>query len=253
MSNRFILAALASALAVASPSMASAVEAVTYSGAITATFTDPVLTGIVIDTNGNPVVFDDTGGPNSDGTAVYTGMGTNSITWGAYPGETTPPPYSTLTFTGKSFSNVAIGQLFDIGTLTYTNGTSLTGTGIFGATLSLDAGNPNITGFSTPSTFIATENTGLSLARDADFVSFGALPGVTFNVYEGYTATAELYGELINDPQISFDTLTLTSGGGFIGNGVGGVPEPGTWAMLLIGACGVGAALRSRRRRPVAA
>ena len=32
-----------------------------------------------------------------------------------------------------------------------------------------------------------------------------------------------------------------------------GVPEPATWALMLVGFGGLGAALRSRRSRPVAA
>jgi hypothetical protein len=53
--------------------------------------------------------------------------------------------------------------------------------------------------------------------------------------------------------------VPVTGGGG--GGGGGGVfptggptavPEPGTWAMMLVGFLGVGAALRSTRRRTIA-
>ncbi len=40
--------------------------------------------------------------------------------------------------------------------------------------------------------------------------------------------------------------LTVTSGGGL---GAGGVPEPATWGMMLIGFGGLGAVLRNRRVR----
>jgi hypothetical protein len=42
---------------------------------------------------------------------------------------------------------------------------------------------------------------------------------------------------------------TITGGGGF----GGGVPEPATWAMMLLGFGGIGATLRASRRRTVAA
>lgn len=61
-------------------------------------------------------------------------------------------------------------------------------------------------------------------------------------------------------------SLTVTNLGGFKeakqfqfgaladrGGGGGGVPEPATWAMLLLGLGGIGATLRSRRRQDFAA
>jgi hypothetical protein len=65
-----------------------------------------------------------------------------------------------------------------------------------------------------------------------------------------------------------FRTLTLNSAavadinaavggqfafGGTIGAGGSVVPEPGTWAMMLIGFAGLGAALRARRRQVISA
>ena len=51
---------------------------------------------------------------------------------------------------------------------------------------------------------------------------------------------------------LAFDTITGASGRLYDAAGVhtapvGGVPEPATWAMLLIGFGGVGAAARCRR------
>ncbi|HSM77996.1 MAG TPA: PEPxxWA-CTERM sorting domain-containing protein [Bryobacteraceae bacterium] len=44
------------------------------------------------------------------------------------------------------------------------------------------------------------------------------------------------------------DDVSLVSGGG-----VGGVPEPATWAMMLLGFFGAGATLRARRNRAAGA
>jgi hypothetical protein len=60
------------------------------------------------------------------------------------------------------------------------------------------------------------------------------------------------------DAGAGITTLTLnvpyqaTSNLWVYGTGHGGVPEPATWAMMILGMGGVGAALRSRRRRAVA-
>lgn len=42
-------------------------------------------------------------------------------------------------------------------------------------------------------------------------------------------------------------TLTIDGPGNIIGAGGGGVPEPATWAMMIFGFAGIGAALRRRR------
>ena len=50
------------------------------------------------------------------------------------------------------------------------------------------------------------------------------------------------FGGTVN--QIGFDNITL----GSATPGAGAVPEPGTWAMMLIGFGAVGFAMRRRRR-----
>ena len=48
-----------------------------------------------------------------------------------------------------------------------------------------------------------------------------------------------------------FETDNHTVGhiGDLIQQGAGGVPEPATWALMIVGFCGMGAALRNARRR----
>lgn len=131
----------------------------------------------------------------------------------------------------------------------FSNGTSDLSSLIFGATLNLDLGN-GITVKTSGIDIVTTANTGLSPARDADFVGFSDFPQ-TFNVYEGGFSVAALYGTIVGDPTVTLDSISIAPGfedSGFIGQGVGGVPEPATWSMLLIGFLGLGLAVRSARR-----
>jgi hypothetical protein len=204
----------------------------TYSGSISGTFSNPVLTGYVIDLQGNHVPLDNTT------TAVYTGIGTNSITWGqAFPGF----PDSILTFTGKSFSGVTPGQVFDLGTVTYFNGTNLNDTFIFGATLTLSV-NSTLGGSIDPAVsnlgFIATQNRQPppnTLKVDADFITFDVFP-VTFNVFEGASASADLFGMIVGDPSLTITGIQLNPGqenNGFIGQGQPSIPDTGSTLCLL--------------------
>lgn len=198
-----------------------------HSGSISGIFSNPVLSGIDIDVNGNPVPLDNTT------TAVDTGFGTNSITWG------NPFPISSaLTFTGNSFNGVAPGQVFDLGTIAYTNGTSAAQTLIFGATLTLSV-DPTAGGPIGPAVshlgIMTTANGGVSKFRDADFISFDVFP-VTFNVFEGSTATADLFGTIVGDPALTITGIELDSGqsnNGFIGHGQPSLPDSGDTFVLM--------------------
>ena len=197
-----------------------------YSGSISGVFTNPVLSGIVIDVNGNPYTLDETG------TAVYSGFGTNSINWGT--GD--PVTGNSLTFNGTTFSNVAPGQEFLLGTLTYFNASVLHA--IFGATLTLSA-SPSSLAISpavAQGTIVATENGGVSPKQDADYLAFDVF-SVTFNVYEGATATADIFGQIVGDPQLQIDTIQLApgqGGNGFLGNGrPPSAPDTGSTICLL--------------------
>jgi hypothetical protein len=190
----------------------------TYSGTIVGLFSNPVTAGNYIpiggeDTTPYTLAFED-----DTGTAVYTGFGTDSITWGTYTGV--PDPFSQVTFVGNSFTNVAPGQLFDLGTFTFSNGTSELDSLIFGATLTLSVtGGATITPEVTQIGIETTANGNPTAEQDADFLAFSQFPQ-TFQVLEGDTAHAELYGMIVGDPGVVATTIVLDpadSGSGFIG------------------------------------
>ena len=209
-----------------------------YSGSISGSFSNPVLQGTVVDPLTRNLTFLD-----NTSTAVYTGAGTNSIAWGA---PTSPPPLtgpSRITFAGNSFSGVLPGQIFDLGTVTYFNGTNINTTFIFGATFTLTV-NSTMGGSVDPSVstlgFRSTINQPIppsTDAKNADFIRFSAFP-LTFNVFEGHTASAELFGEIVGDPHLVLTGIELSPGqsnNGFIGHGVPGlVPDSGC-ALALMG------------------
>jgi hypothetical protein len=214
-----------------------------YSGTVNGTFSNPILTGNVINTDGTPLF------ENNTTSAFYVltplSPSNDTITWGNST-TTSPPVFSFLNFVGATYTNEPVNTPFLLGTISYLNGSSDLDTLIFGATLTMDLGN----GIDVKTTNISidtTANTGLSAARDADFVSFSGLPN-TFNVVEGQQATADIYGEIVGDPTVTLTQLTLDPnsalGAGFIGNGVGGVPEPDAWMMLLTGFLGLGSMIR---------
>jgi hypothetical protein len=82
--------------------------------------------------------------------------------------------------------------------------------------------------------------TSLSLPSTPDPYTVFVPIGVNFSG----TAKSVVFGGSAN--YIAFDNVTLGS------STAGGVPEPATWAMMLMGFGGLGAALRSTRRKQAA-
>jgi VPDSG-CTERM exosortase interaction domain len=204
----------------------------TYSGNVSGTFSDPVLSGFAIDTDGSHLSSDNTT------TAVFTGFGTNSITWGDFTA-------SSLVFNGNSFAGVQPGQTFELGTLTYFNGASTLESLIFGATLTLSAitsPGPIDPGVAHLGMLNTANGTG-SVKRDADFLTFDVFP-VTFNVLEGASASAKLFGKIEGDPELQVTGIELAPGqddNAFIGNGQPAVPDGGSTIVLLgVGLGGLG-------------
>ena len=204
---------------------ASAQAAPSYSGTITGVFSAPVLSGINIEADGSVTFLDNTL------TAVTSGEGTGTFNWGASPLPPPPPDHSTLQFTGVDFAGKAPDEVFRLGTLTYTNGGSVTETIAFGITLTIGAINLNVAVDPAVAhlTLVGTVNAGVDPFRDADFIGFDVLP-LAFHVFEGATAAADLMGYIHGDPQLVIGGISLAPGEpGFI------APAPGTSALMLAG------------------
>ncbi len=79
--------------------------------------------------------------------------------------------------------------------------------------------------------------------------------GQSARIYITGTGFDQITGLRFRSASNSFEFDNVAIGNGLVnsgGGGAGGVPEPATWAMLLLGMSSMGAALRARRR-PIAA
>ncbi|MCX6632525.1 MAG: choice-of-anchor K domain-containing protein, partial [Candidatus Solibacter sp.] len=128
--------------------------------------------------------------PIPDPDAVLTGVNTNSFAWGS--GNP-----SSLTFDGRAFDTLP-NTTFDLGTLTFHNGTISSGTGANGVWFDLAIAFDNVPekNFHLKTQFgiVNTLNTDDPIAS-ADFVTIGDF-GYTFNVLEGGTASVDIFAKL---------------------------------------------------------
>ena len=137
---------------------------------------------------------------------------------------------------------------------------------IFGATISFYSGSVS------PQTFLGTDTISInttsnllqSNAQDSDYINIcgnqSNICGKSIQAIEssqgGTGVTVDLYGTIVGDPQLFINLVTLAPGqseitNGFIGDSpaVNGVPEPSTWAMMILGFCGVGLVVYRRRNQ----
>ena len=173
-------------------------------------------------TNPNTILFQDPSGTIDDEIGYGESAGGAWVGWGTLDGETTT---SSLTFTGNSFRDIDAEVLFSIGSLTFTNGSALEGTEIWDADLamSIDFSTPNIQerfdfnhGIATTTTsgdsttnsdsvyidtnadYFQTRLNGVDYALQLEFGTFSGEDGYAtldeFHVFEGSTATAEVFG-----------------------------------------------------------
>lgn len=197
--------------------------------------------------------------------ATCSGIGSNTVTWG------TGDPGS-LTFTEAAYAP-KVGDLFKVGILTFSNGSTTIGSEITGIDLDIAMSFDNISEVNfTHHTRLSINNTPNTEDPNAsaDFVAF-TIGGfsATFNVLEGATASVDLMAKLtpilglmpeiaqngtdrdqLFDPATSPVDFELTlvgfenpTGAGFISQ----IPEPSIHIMLMAGL--VMLTFLSRRRR----
>jgi len=241
-----------------------------FSGTVGGTFSSPVLSGTVIDANGNPQAVNNGGPPV---TAVCSlspcvvsqplGSGSNTFTWG------NTPTFSSLVFTGAILQGQKSNTIFPLGTFAYHNGENAQDSLVFEVDFDLSLLGVKDVNAAHSHLILTARNNGGPEPRDS--VEFKAsttstsqfcttptvpVPTITCSdvtmlllVPEGTTSTATLMGFIAADPD------ALLAGGTLGPNDPGElrivpvpVPEPGS--LILLG-LGLGGIALTRRFRPV--
>ena len=207
-------------------------------------------TGVFTQAYANPVQVD----------PYVRGIGSNFIRYGT-PGTPFIGDWR-LIFAGATTENWTPGTVFTLGTISGYNGSVLSTTSISGLDLAITASislcdlTCVISETGTVSEFLRLVNT-INVDGDpvasADIVGFPSI-GAAAAVYEGSQAFFRLTGS-INSP-LTLRAISYVSGDGFVApftdpggdlRRVTAVPEPATWALLIIGFGMTASAVRRRR------
>jgi hypothetical protein len=178
-----------------------AVAGPTYSGTITGAFDTPTLIGAYFDADSRqPVECDNTSGDGGFGAA------TSNFTWGDAIGG------SAVEFVGNSFSDVAAGEVFPLGTVAYFNGWNTPASLVFGLSMQLSAGE-GITPFVGAVEMTSTLNHNVDRLADADVLTFDAVESpITLAAFEKATVKATVYGKITGDSELQVTSMRLAPG-----------------------------------------
>src|SRR5579862_4264079 len=181
---------------------AHGIAAPRYSGMITASFTTPVLSGAYLSAGSHASAPRD-----NSGTARHAGVGTATITWGGGGTQS-----SSVTFAGDPFTDVAPGQPFRLGTLTFVNGQDVPDSLIFGFDMQLSASD-GVAPFTGLVELISTQNANADRVADADVLSFGDIDTPsTLAGFEGTAVTAIVNGTIDDDGRLRVTSIALAPG-----------------------------------------
>jgi len=239
-------------------------------GTILGIFSDPVLAGQIANdpTLGSTAYLDNTGtasvgiANSTDPTLCCTTPLQQAygsvLVWGSTPG------FSELDFFGSAIP-ADYTDPFQIGTLTFNNGTSALNSLIFGVTLSLYDNTVSDSTFLGSDQIIitTTNNVAGTPPLDDDYINIcgpnSSICGSSIEAVEstegGTGVTVYFTGTIVGDPTLDFTSVDLVAGlgqtgtaNGFVGDDppIGTAPEPGTWTMLA-GAMLLGFGLVRRR------
>ncbi|MEH2113201.1 choice-of-anchor K domain-containing protein [Nostoc sp.] len=166
---------------------------------------------------------------------LYTGVGTNTFTWGE-PDLPTGLP-NRLTFNGTAFST-DINSVFKIADLTYFNGTVFSGTSVESVPLNLNVSFSPPVGISQVFDFklglINTLNDATDPENSADFVYIDTNLSNQNFTFEGNNYTLELTGFNPDIPQISIKALEGATTTSAVYAKIKAVPEPTAVAGLSL-------------------
>jgi PEP-CTERM motif len=243
-------------------------DGLTPGGTIIGIFSDPIYSGFVThDPNiSSSTYFDNSAtaplslsivnstDPTRAGTPALQATG-SKLQWGSDASVDPSESFSELIFFGAQIPS-NIHQPFEAGVITYLNGTSNLNSLIFGASLSLYDNSVSPENYLGTDTVIitTTSNIGATLAQDADYINIcgngSNICGSSIEAYEdsqgGTGVTATLMGQIVGDPQLQFTDVTVSpdqlATGGLVGAeaAAGVIPEPSTWAMIMLGFAGLG-------------
>jgi len=235
---------------------------------IVATFSNPVLAGTIAN---DPVAGSNTYLDNTSTAAYNINNGTSSsnMNWGTYA-ESNPGDFltdSVLVFVGSTIPSTP-SSAFNIGSLTFLNGTSDLNTLIFGVTMNFYAGSVSTASFLGSDTIVITTTSnvfgvpGGLTSGDDDYVNicgtFSGICGTSIEAVEssegGTGVVVNLSGVIAGDPTLTISSAALAAGqnpttNGFLGTDptVGAdAPEPATFTMM---SAGLGLCVLLARRR----
>jgi hypothetical protein len=268
MSERKSAALLFGAAAIALGFSTEASMATVVANQITALFSDPVYAGFL---SNDPSVGLRTYTDSTSTAPAYFVNNGNSIQWGGDFTTSVGTNYSTLTFTGATdVPSTSPSTPVALGALTFTNGTSATGTVIFGATITfylngIELGADQVLVTTTLNSYSGTDLTQPEAQLDADYVNIcgnsSNICNTGIQAYENTEGiggtpfstpvTAELYGTY----DFALTGATYSSGDGVVGYRIAAAnaPEASTWAMMIAGFVGLGFAGYRASRKAISA